>query len=107
MRPPCIETVTALALLAVPAAPAQQPLVTRPLDSASVVRLHLVEGSRIEAELVTTFAPESGVIVYRPPFHPDFGGPPARGQFRTPGTDVRALEVPHGNHTQHGAPIGA
>src|SRR2546422_5845184 len=84
MRPPCIETVTALALLAVPAAPAQQPLVTRPLDSASVVRLHLVEGSRIEAELVTTFAPESGVIVYRPPFHRDCGVPRAVCQFRTP-----------------------
>src|SRR5438034_4622939 len=73
MRPPCIETVTALALLAVPAASAQQALVTRPLDSASVVRLHLVQGSRVEAELVTTFAPESGVIVYRPPFHRDCG----------------------------------
>src|SRR2546425_687569 len=83
MRPPCIETVTALALLAVPAAPAQQPLVTRPLDSASVVRLHLVEGSRIEAELVTTFAPESGVIVYRPPFHRDCGVP--RRPMSSPG----------------------
>src|SRR3989449_9709255 len=66
-----------------------------------------VEGSRIEAELVTTFAPESGVIVYRPPFHRDCGVPRAVCQFRTPVTDVRAIEVPHGNHAGHGALIGA
>ena len=107
MRPPCIETVTALALLAVPAAPAQQVLVTRPLDSASVVRLHLVQGSRVEAELVTALGPESGVIVYRPPFHRDCGVPRAVCQFHTPVTDVRAIEVPHGNHAGRGALIGA
>ena len=107
MRPPCIETVTALALLAVPAASAQQALVTRPLDSASVVRLHLVQGNRVEAELVTVLGPESGVIVYRPPFHRDCGVPRAVCQFRTPVTDVRAIEVPHGNHAGRGALIGA
>ncbi len=107
MRPPCIETVTALALLAVPAASAQQVLVTRPLDSASVVRLHLVQGSRVEAELVTALSPESGVIVYRPPFHRDCGVPRAVCQFRTPVTDVRAIEVPHGNHAGRGAVLGA
>src|SRR2546422_10797376 len=107
MRPPCIETVTALALLAVPAAPAQQVLSTRPPDSASVVRLHLVQGSRVGAELVTALGPESGVIVYRPPFHRDCGVPRAVCQFRTPVTDVRAIEVPHGNHAGRGALIGA
>src|SRR3989475_10788808 len=107
MRPPCIETVTALALLAVPAAPAQQVLVTRPLDSASVVRLHLVQGSRVGAELVAAWGPESGIFVYRPPFHRDCGVPRAVCQFRTPVTDVRAIEVPHGNHAGRGALIGA
>src|SRR3989449_11326786 len=66
-----------------------------------------VEGSRIEAELVTALGPESGVIVYRPPFHRDCGVPRAVCQFRTPVTDVRAIEVPHGNHAGRGALIGA
>src|SRR2546422_5433472 len=42
-----------------------------------------------------------------PPFHRDCGVPRAVCQFRTPVTDVRAIEVPHGNHAGHGALMGA
>src|SRR6266542_789446 len=70
MRRPCIdaELARAAARRAVPlligslvASPvhAQQPLLTQPLDSASVVRLELARGGRVEAVLLAPFAPES------------------------------------------------
>ncbi len=86
---------------------AQQPLVTQPLDSASVVRLHLARGGPVQVVLLAPFAPESTVVTYGPPPYRECGVPRAACQFRTPVTDVRAIEVPRGNRAGRGALIGA
>ncbi len=86
---------------------AQQPLVTQPLDSASVVRLHLARGGPVQVVLLAPFAPESTVVTYAPPPYRECGVPRAACQFRTPVTDVRAIEVPRGNRAGRGALIGA
>ncbi len=107
MRPPSIESAVVLTLLCVPGAVAQQGLVTRPLDSASVVRLRLARGGPVEAVLVAPFAPESSAVTYAPPPLRDCGVPRAVCRFRTPVADVRAIEIPRGHRAGRGALIGA
>jgi len=86
---------------------AQQPLVTRPLDSASVVRLELARGGRVEAVLLAPFAPESSGVIYGPPRYRECGVPRSVCRFRTPAAEVRVIEVPRGNRAARSALVGA
>lgn len=87
-------------------APAQQPLITQSLDSASVVRLRLARGNRVHAVLLTPFAPESGAVTFRP-FTGDCGVPRGACRIRTPVSELRAIDVSRGYRTGRGAVVGA
>ena len=86
---------------------AGQLVAQQPLDSASVVRLHLARGGPVQVALLAPFAPELTAVTYRSPLLRDCGVPRALCQLRTPAADARAIEVPHGNHAGRGALIGA
>ena len=97
--------VLSLSLCLASHAPAQQPLVTRSLDSASVVRLRLASGQRVHAVLLSPFTSASDAVTFRP-FVGDCGVPRAVCRIRTPSSEVRTIEVARGNRAGRGALIG-
>lgn len=97
--------IVALGLCLAEHASAQQSLVNESLDSARVVRLHLARGGSIHAVLLSTFAPESGAVTYRPRSG-DCGVPREVCRIRTPVSELRAIDVSHGYRAGRGALIG-
>ena len=94
-----------MALAARPA-PAQQPLLTRPLDSGAVVRLRLGESSREGAKLLTRFGPGFDTLSYcRWPALPC--APGSERHVVRPATAVLGIETYRGSGAKLGAIIGA
>lgn len=84
----------------------QQPLVSVPIDSGTVVRLHFRNGPPVEGRLTATFTPDSTgfryaigtrISEYRTRF--------PRNRF-TPAANVVAVDVQAGSHSQSGALVG-
>jgi len=85
----------------------QQPVVRQPLDSATIVRLRLSDGSRFTAQLLEPFGPESTSVVYAPPPHRDCGVPRAQCRLQIPASQLSTIEVRQGSDGWRGALIGA
>jgi len=101
-----LEAWSVLATLAAQPAPAQQPLVTQPLDSGAVVRLRLRDGAREGAKLLTRFGPVSDTLSYcRWPALPCTHG--SERHVVRPATAVLGLETYRGSRAKLGAIIGA
>lgn len=83
-----------------------QPLVSRTLDSATVVRFHLVRGEIVQGMLLAPLGPDATAIAFAPPPHRDCGVPRAVCRFDLPIGDVRAVEVRQGTQVGRGALIG-
>ena len=95
-----------LAALAARPAPAQQPLLTQPLDSGVVVRLRLRDSSREGAKLLTRFGPDSDTLSYcRWPALPCTLG--SERHVVRPAAAVLGLETYRGSRAKLGAIIGA
>jgi hypothetical protein len=103
VRTPCLVGI----LLAGAAAPlpAQRPLLSQPLDTGVVVRLHLGVRSREDGRLVSSFAPDSTVFRYcRWPARPCAVGD--RGYVVRPASAVVALEIRRGSYARVGGVVG-
>lgn len=88
-------------------APAQTPPVTQPLDSGTLVRVHLSSGARLRGRLLARFAPTSDRIVFcRYPGNP-CADPAAPGIATIPATSVARIDVAAGNRAALGAVGGA
>ena len=105
MRSRCIELACAALLAAAPAA-AQQ-LVYIPLDSATVVRLHLLRGGTISARLLVPFGPDSTRFTWCLAGRGGRRRDAARTRRVTPATEVARVDVHRGNRSTHGAVFGA
>lgn len=102
MRLRCIELICAALCCATPAG-AQ--LVYIPLDSATIVRLHLARGERVSGRLLAPFGPDSTRFVWCPARRAACR-PDARPRV-TPAAQVRRVEVRRGHRSKQGAVIGA
>lgn len=101
-RPVAVVAVT-LGVVAAAAARAQAPLLTRTLDSSTVVRAHLTRGGNVQGALVTSFGPTSSTLVYCWLKDPRC----TRSQpFRVPAGSIGRLEVQDGNKAGQGFWIG-
>jgi hypothetical protein len=100
-------TVCAILLALAPAfARGQQPVVNQPLDSATVVRLRLSDGTRFTAQLLAPFGPESTSVVYAPPRYRDCGVPRAQCRLQISAAQLSAIEVQQGSDGWRGALVG-
>jgi len=97
---------TFVALLGTAPLLAQQPLVSRTLDSATVVRLLLVRGPAFQGVLLAPLTPDAQRVVFSPPAHRDCGVPRVMCRLEVPIADVRAVEVRRGSRAGRGAVIG-
>jgi hypothetical protein len=97
----------AFLLAAAPPLAAQQSLVSRTLDSATTVRLHLVSGPVVHGVLLAPLGPDAIAIAFAPPTHRDCGVPRAICRLELPVRDVQAVEIQRGWHAGRGALIGA
>lgn len=79
----------------------QGPRITHALDSAAVVRLHLVSDGRIEAKLVAPLDASSQSVRYCPLSHVRTCQP-----SEVPMASVSAVDVQTGNHAARGFLIG-
>lgn len=102
----CIELCVLLCLTA-GAARAQHPLVSRTLDSATVVRLSLFRDGPVTGVLLAPLDTESRVVVIAPPAHRDCGVPRVICRIEVPVAEIRRVEVPGGSQAGRGALIGA
>lgn len=85
---------------------AQEPVVTRTLDSSAVVRLYLRDGGVEKGKLVTPFGPDSTVVRYcRYPAPPCRIGGDRYAEHLV--SEVTQLDVRSGTRVWWGAAIGA
>lgn len=101
----CAAAVVLFALGAAVDVRAQNPLVTVPLDSGAVIRLHLRDGVTEGGKLIAPFGPESTQFSYcRWPALPcSVGG---SGHLRRPTADVFRIDVHRGARAPRGAVVG-
>jgi len=105
--PAGVVVIAALALARPAAVAAQDRLLYLPLDSATAVRLRLMDGRRVTGRLVRPFGPDSARFVYCPgtrPWCPEDGPGAVR---TTPAADVARVETRRGSRTRRGAALGA
>ena len=97
----------ALLLLVVPSVRAQVPLITQPLDSGTLVRAHLSNGSVVRGRLLAPLVPPAASL--RLCLYPGrLCAGPLDDRTRTlPVSDVRFLEVADGTRARTGALVGA
>jgi uncharacterized protein YcfJ len=96
-----------VALLGAAPLAAQQPLVSRTLDSATVVRLVLVRGPAFQGMLLAPLTPDAQQVVFAPPAQRDCGVPRIVCRMAVPVADVRTIELRQGSHAGRGAVMGA
>jgi len=96
-----------VALLGAAPLAAQQPLVSRTLDSATVVRLVLARGPAFQGVLLAPLTSDAQRVVFSPPAQRDCGVPRVVCRMVVPVGDLRAIEVRRGSHAGRGAVIGA
>ena len=92
--------------LTVQGAAGAQQLATVPVDSGTVIRMHLANAAAVRGRLLRTFTPSSSTLTFcRYP-----GAPCASISDRQvdslPANHVTRLELAHGNHLLKGALIG-
>ncbi|MBI1967730.1 MAG: hypothetical protein HYS40_07055 [Gemmatimonadetes bacterium] len=104
MRRRCIERACAALLAAAPVS-AQQ-LVYLPLDSATVVRLHLLRGGTVSGRLLVPFGPDSTRFTWCPAGRGGCRWDAGRTRRLTPAADVRRVDVRRGSRSTQGAVIG-
>jgi hypothetical protein len=98
----------AAALLAAPAGlSAQGGLVYLPLDSSSVIRLHLTGGRRVTGRLLAPFGPDSTRFVWCAGVRGPCGADARSGARVTPAADVTRVETRRGHRAARGAVVGA
>jgi len=99
--------VAALALARPAALPAQDRLLYLPLDSATAVRLRLMDGRRVTGRLVQPFGPDSTRFVYCPGARAWCPADGAGAVRVTPASDVTRVETRRGTRASRGAALGA
>lgn len=95
-----------VALLGAAPLPAQQPIVSRTLDSGTVVRLHVFGAPAFRATLLAPLTPDAQRVVFSPPAWHACSGPRAVCRAAVPVGDVSAIEVGRGARAGRGALIG-
>lgn len=95
-----------VALLGAAALPAQKPLVSRTLDSGTVVRLLLWGDSTFQGVLLTPLTPDAQRVVFSPTAQEECSVPQVVCRVEVPVGDVQAIEFRQGSRAGRGAVIG-
>lgn len=86
--------------------PAQQSLVSRTLDSATAVRLRLVDGPSVQGVLLAPLTPGARSILFAPPAYRLCNVPGVTCRLEVPVADVWDVEVRRGSRAGRGALFG-